>query len=162
MTEGMELISNLITRCTLLENLYLKSSVLAVHITVHTHLTQAMCKLYAAVLEYLSQARRYYTRHTIERMAKAMVQPSDTALDKHIGKILKSKSDVDECVHLAETACSQASSLYISRELEKFWNTSTALVNEFQKLKHLVQQLEVPIYRSATLLSNVQDFLQGE
>jgi hypothetical protein len=65
MVEGMELISNLITRCAIFEELYLRTTaVTKTGAVVKDQLSQAIVKLYIAILKYLSNAKRYYGRHT--------------------------------------------------------------------------------------------------
>ena len=61
MYEGVELVSNLISRYTILELLYLRTSYSA---SAKDELTKAIAKVYAATLTYLAKASRYYTRHT--------------------------------------------------------------------------------------------------
>jgi hypothetical protein len=58
MLEGVEIASNLITRYAIFERLYLQ-----IPSAAKDQLTQAMVKLYAAILKYLSKARRYYNRN---------------------------------------------------------------------------------------------------
>lgn len=58
MAQGVEYISNLIARYAIVEQLYLQKASAAKH-----QLTQAVTKLYAAVLKYLSKARRFYDRN---------------------------------------------------------------------------------------------------
>lgn len=63
--EGLELISNLITRCAIMEELYLRTWTLTtVKNIAESQLKQAILKLYVAILKYLSNARRYYDRNT--------------------------------------------------------------------------------------------------
>jgi hypothetical protein len=59
MAEGVELVSNLITRYTIVEKLYLEKPSAA-----KDQLTQAILRLYSAVLMYLSKAKSYYQRNT--------------------------------------------------------------------------------------------------
>ena len=63
MVEGMELVSRLITRYAIFESLYLKTTVGAAA-AAKGQLTEALLKLYATILSYLSKARRYYDRST--------------------------------------------------------------------------------------------------
>jgi hypothetical protein len=59
MAEGLELVSNLIAKCRVWEELYLmKPSAL------NAQLTEAMLKLYSATLIYLGKAGRYYKQST--------------------------------------------------------------------------------------------------
>jgi hypothetical protein len=60
MTEGIELVSNLITRYAIVEHLYLQKSSAA-----KDQLTQAILKLYSTVLTYLCKAKSYYERNTL-------------------------------------------------------------------------------------------------
>lgn len=63
MAEGMEFVSGLITRYAIFEKLYSRSSAESpTKAEVEEQLNEALCKLYAAVLRYLSKAKRYYTR----------------------------------------------------------------------------------------------------
>ena len=59
MAEGIELVSNLITRYTIVECLYLRKPSMA-----KSQLTQALLEVYSAVLVYLSNAKRFYERST--------------------------------------------------------------------------------------------------
>ena len=61
MVEGIEHVSNLITRYTIFESLYLRTSATA---AADDQLRQSLVKLYSAVLEYLAKAARYYNRNT--------------------------------------------------------------------------------------------------
>src|SRR5436190_20995629 len=63
MVEGMELVSNLITRSTILEKLYLHATA-GTNSTAKDQLVKAILELYIAVLRYLSKARHYYDRKT--------------------------------------------------------------------------------------------------
>jgi hypothetical protein len=60
--EGVERISSLITRCDILERLYLlPMTALAL---AREQLEKSIIKLYSAMLKYLSKARRYYSQNT--------------------------------------------------------------------------------------------------
>jgi hypothetical protein len=63
MVEGMEFVSNLITRCAILEKLYLHTTVV-IKSAAKDELVKAILELYTAILKYLSRARRYYGRNT--------------------------------------------------------------------------------------------------
>jgi hypothetical protein len=58
MAQGVEFVSNLITRYAIIEHLYLQRPSAAGH-----QLIQAIIKLYAAVLKYLLKARRFYDQN---------------------------------------------------------------------------------------------------
>jgi hypothetical protein len=59
MAEGVEFVSNLITRYAIIEKMYLQHNSEA-----RMHLAATVVQLYAAVLTYLGRAGRYYGRRT--------------------------------------------------------------------------------------------------
>ena len=59
MLEGVEFVSNLITRSAIFESLYLQ-----VISPATNQVTQSIVNLYAAILRYLSSAKRYYVQNT--------------------------------------------------------------------------------------------------
>lgn len=63
--EGMEYVSKLITRYVIFEKLYQRiPGESAAELEPKERLSEALCKLYASILRYLSKAKRYYTRNT--------------------------------------------------------------------------------------------------
>ena len=64
MIDGVEHVSNLITRYTILETIYLDTLTEA-KTAVRDQLQSSLTKLYAAILAYLAKARRYYDRSTV-------------------------------------------------------------------------------------------------
>ena len=63
MIEGIELVSNLITRSAILEKLYLNTTA-GTNSATRDQLVKAILELYITLLKYLSKARRYYDRKT--------------------------------------------------------------------------------------------------
>ena len=59
MAGGLEYVSSLIVRYAIFETLYLRHASVA-----RQYLSDAIIRLYAAVLTYLSKARRYYAQNT--------------------------------------------------------------------------------------------------
>lgn len=119
MAEGVEFVSNLITRYTIIEQLYLQNLS-----TAKDQLMKAITKLYAAVLKYLSKADHFYRRtsagesslvpclHQLwpidlfqERMALSIIRTAEAGVEKYIKEIAKMQADVDACVALVEAAC---------------------------------------------------------
>ena len=65
MVDGLEMISDLLTRYTIFEHLYLQeASIGQIENPLKEQLTQAITRLYISILKYLSNARRYYDRRT--------------------------------------------------------------------------------------------------
>ena len=63
MIDGVEHVSNLITRYTILETIYL-DILTSAKPAAHDQLQSSLTKLYAAILAYLAKARRYYDKST--------------------------------------------------------------------------------------------------
>jgi hypothetical protein len=59
MIEGLELVSSLVTRYSIIEGLYLQGTSVE-----KEQLADSITRLYTAILVYLSKARRYYDRRT--------------------------------------------------------------------------------------------------
>lgn len=59
MIEGIETVSNLITRYTMVERHYLREQS-----DLQQKLVEGITRVYAAILTYLAKARRYYDRRT--------------------------------------------------------------------------------------------------
>ena len=70
MAEGIERVSNLITRYAIFEMIYLRATLTA---DVRDGLRESIIKLYAVVLEYLCKARRYYGYGTGSASAQSPV-----------------------------------------------------------------------------------------
>jgi hypothetical protein len=119
MAEGVEFVSNLITRYMIVEQLYLQK-----FSTAKDQLIQAITKLYAAVLKYLSNANRFYGRNSAgesslisclrhvwpvnpfqERIALSVIRTAEMGVEKYIKEISEMQADVDACVALVEATC---------------------------------------------------------
>ena len=139
MVEAIEYISNLITRCAILENLYLRGSGLA---SATDHLKDAIVKLYISVLRYLCRARKYFARSTAKRMLLSSVQSAQTGVHTYLDIIRKKQASVDAFVHLIEVEHIKESN------------------SRSQHLETLLLQLQQPILRSAVQLSELHDHLK--
>ncbi|KAF8850217.1 hypothetical protein BDZ45DRAFT_205985 [Acephala macrosclerotiorum] len=73
MVDGVEHISNLITRYHVLEAIYLKP-VAGGDSKPREQFEASLVKLYAAIMLYLVKARRFFEKSTVRRMAGAVVQ----------------------------------------------------------------------------------------
>ncbi|MCJ1352386.1 MAG: hypothetical protein MMC33_002370, partial [Icmadophila ericetorum] len=135
MVEGIEHISNLITRYAIIEHLYLQSTAAM----AKDQLSQSLVKVYAAILQYLSKAKRYYDRNTAKRTVMAMLQTAESNVKEYLDKISVEEANVDSCIRLMEA--------------EVHLNSKDRL----QRLEALLRQLDNPINRSATQLSDLHD-----
>ncbi|KAL1599675.1 hypothetical protein SLS60_007478 [Paraconiothyrium brasiliense] len=114
MAEGVEYISNLVTRCAIIEELYLQGAS-----EPKAQLEQAIVKLYAAILEYVLKARRYYDKSTagstelsrvalmfadisLGRLTTGLVQTPEMIVEGRIHAISKAHTEVNDCMRLVE------------------------------------------------------------
>lgn len=67
MAEGIELVSSLLPRYAMIEDRYLHDAS-----ALKGDLEESLVRLYAAVLVYLSRARRYYTMNTTSKSKLAL------------------------------------------------------------------------------------------
>ncbi|ETS73751.1 hypothetical protein PFICI_14697 [Pestalotiopsis fici W106-1] len=84
--DGLEMITNLISRYKIFEELYLREVSKATEL-----LKQAIIKLYASVLTFLAQAKRYYSQNTASKLWRAIsLQPLSTlrSVDDKLGNLL--------------------------------------------------------------------------
>ena len=86
-------------------------------------LSQSLVKVYAAILQYLSKAKRYYDRNTasafiyiffaskycvmnwsyiVERTVMAMLQTAESNVKEYLDKISVEEANVDSCIRLME------------------------------------------------------------
>lgn len=71
MAGGLEYVSSLIVRYAIFETLYLRDASVA-----RQYLSDAIIRLYAAVLTYLSKARQYYAQNTAGITAHDIYPPT--------------------------------------------------------------------------------------
>jgi hypothetical protein len=115
MLVGLEFVSELITRNAMLENLYLRAAPVA-----QGPLGDSITRLYTFILQYLSNAKRYYSQssasestrlifyyvlcnvliYCIGRMAKSILQPENSDLDVYIRKISEEQDNINTLVRL--------------------------------------------------------------
>ncbi|KAM3075671.1 hypothetical protein ACMFMG_007803 [Clarireedia jacksonii] len=94
MCEGIESISNLISRCATIELRYLGCNVNLTS-TVKNQLETSLVRLYSAVLTFLSQAKQYYSQNTAARLLKSSFKPPELMVDTYLKKISKEQVEVN-------------------------------------------------------------------
>ena len=138
MIEGIEQVAHLITRCKILESIYLRADSQS---STTEQLKEAIVKLYVSILRYLSKARQYFEQSTAKRMIIASVKSAQMSVQVYLSVICKKQARVDSCVQLIVSGQRQE------------------LNHRVQRLESLLRQLEQPIDRSAVQLSELQDHL---
>lgn len=117
MAEGVESVSSLITRYAIVEQLYIQKPSVA-----KDQLTQAIIKLYTAIMKYLCKAKTYYHKNSIStlwriahavsiadnevaRAAVSAVQTAEQGVDRYFKEIRVQQKNVDACTGLVEAEC---------------------------------------------------------
>ena len=163
----------MITRYEVVERLYLRTGS-----SVQVAMNAAVIQLYTSILEYLLEARKYFTQRFATRIAKSIFQLEDMTT-KSISKIKSKQSDVDQYVRLVSDefmidtgyAVNQLTHRLRSidvnvRDLRdsqrRAIDTKDIVGLGFQKMQRVLQELNEPITRIATRLSMIEDGLEAE
>ncbi|OCK79032.1 hypothetical protein K432DRAFT_300680, partial [Lepidopterella palustris CBS 459.81] len=101
--DGMELISNLIGRYAIFEQLYLNTQ-----LKTYTGLEKTLVELYKRVMEYLSKAKRFYSRSTAARLARNIILDAKGDFDSLLQRIVEQQREVDYYASLADAECQRA------------------------------------------------------
>ena len=135
MLEGVELSSRIITVYAEVERACLKGVSI-----LKSQLAEALIKMYAAVLAFLSKARQYFAQSSSKRLLKGAFQSYQTSVSPWVERISNAEKDVLKLVGLVQSEgssrkfnitlmlCSQIPELEwltISRPEESFGNDET-------------------------------------
>lgn len=168
MLEGLGLVTNLIARYAIVEDLYLRE-----HSDSADQLSASLVQLYVAILTFLGRSYRFFGQNTAKRMLKSTFTLSDNGLQQLLRDIETNQVQVDRNSILvqADRQNSIASrvletnlqALDISQNLEALRNTmssdNVALQTQIKLLLQLSSQLDGPVHRIATQLSDIEDKL---
>ena len=173
MLEGIEFVLNMITRYEVVERLYLRTGS-----SVQVAMNAAVIQLYTSILEYLLEARKYFTQRFAARIAKSIFQLEDMTT-KSISKIKSKQSDVDQYVRLVSGEFMIDTSYAVNQLTHRIRSIDinvrdlrdsqrraidTKDIGDFgfQKMQRVLQELNEPITRIATRLSMIEDGLKAE
>ncbi|KAL8769068.1 MAG: hypothetical protein Q9209_004854 [Squamulea sp. 1 TL-2023] len=156
MTDGLEIVTCLISRCRLYEQLYLSRLSSA-----RRDMESLLLRLYAAILTYLAAARQYFDKSTLRRLGASVVQTSES-VDACLAKIAAERDEVDRCARLIDSEVSQG----IDRTVNQIQTSMDALTDDFQSLttdlsgryqllESIVESFEQSILRTAVQISDV-------
>lgn len=138
MMENMSHIANLITRCAILEDLYLGKS-----LKIEALLQKSHIRLYATILGYLAKAMRYYSAGTIKNMARDIFSDTATSVST---LIIMEQAEADRCAALASAELQDAA----SNVLRQAQNQQTT------GMMKLLQDLQAPIIRIGKDICRIQ------
>ena len=168
MLEGLEYVSNLITRYAILEAIYRGKSSASVH-----QLNASVIKLYGAILVFLGKAHCFFDQSTAKRLAKSIIKLSDNAFEEMVGDIRRCQADVDAVSRLADAErqeeiamdiiSSRVATVVMSKSLSALIDTLTIESAEMrertERLLRLALDLNSPINRMADQLTVLKDTL---
>ncbi|KIM73983.1 hypothetical protein PILCRDRAFT_715467 [Piloderma croceum F 1598] len=148
LVDGVELISRLIDRYIIFENLYLQHASAGA-----ASLRDALTSLYAAILKYLSQTKAYFNQNTISRIINSAVVSKDDfkILLEDIGL---QQMHVDRCANLVDAEYRNAESALLTKIASDQTDTREELLT-------LLKTLSGPISRMNSQLNEIQDHLEA-
>ena len=163
----------MITRYEVVERLYLRTGS-----SVQVAMNAAVIQLYTSILEYLLEARKYFTQRFAARIAKSIFQLEDMTT-KSISKIKSKQSDVDQYVRLVSGEFMIDTSYAVNQLTHRIRSIDVNVRDlrdsqrraidtkdigglGFQKMQRVLQELNEPITRIATRLSMIEDGLKAE
>jgi hypothetical protein len=173
MIEGMEVITNLIARYAIFEDLYLRQEMRATN-----RLKASLVSLYAAILIFLAKGHHYYTRSIATRIAKSVVKFTDNTIDELMHDIKSRQADVEKEAQLVAVEILQDTSQNIShldQKVDTISSQVSALSSQIMAhniaiptgentdiLRRVLLELDRPMQRMASRLSDLVDGLQRE
>jgi hypothetical protein len=99
MAEGLEVISAILMRYDLVEQIYLSKASKA-----KDFLISAILKLYVAILEYLAKAIKYYSQGVAKRLVKSIMD-GGAQVRECLGKISTADKNVESMRHDIDSEC---------------------------------------------------------
>ena len=135
----MESVSRLITRYTVVENLYLRGSHEA---TIRLH--QSIIEFYAEILTYLARAKSFFSGSSIKQIGRGLIEPVRKQYD--VTKI--SDTDVQRWMRLVDADVHQ--------------ETAMREIDHYDSLKGILLELNRPITRMTSQLEDLHDHFNSE
>ncbi|KAH6666813.1 hypothetical protein B0J14DRAFT_659379 [Halenospora varia] len=163
MIDGIEYVTNLIARFAVIEALN-DDSQKDVRPATSTQFESSVVRLYAAILEYLRVARRYYDHSTTKRMALAIIDTTESTVNLALAKIRTALVDSDARLQLidAEVRNKQRYELQkIQQDLKALQIDSQEITPTTTKLLSIITTLEEPVFRQASQIVDLHDSLES-
>ncbi|KAL8953349.1 MAG: hypothetical protein Q9222_000811 [Ikaeria aurantiellina] len=122
LVDGLEYITSLIARFAMAGGLYLSATSLA-----REQLSDAIVRLYGAVLVYLAKAAKFYSRSTGGRRMKAMMQQPERSVVVYLEKIQSEERKVDELARLLDADYLRQMSSFMEQQFSRYHNKLDSL-----------------------------------
>lgn len=146
--EGAAKITQITTRYGLVECLYLHRSSAATSL-----LRQAIIRLYATILRYISQARCYFQQRTGIRILKSGLLARDDFQDL-LQRMDTDEREADHCADLVRTEM-------VNETADQFAGFSLDMSN-MSLMRDALDKIEQPIRQTAHGLEKIEDSLAGK
>ena len=141
---GIEQVAKTITRCSIVERLYTGGS----QQDLQQELSSSLVELYATILRYLIQAKKYFERSMAKTIVQSMVPASIRGVDNLLEEIQRKETLV--------TAMRELFDVEQQRSLQSFAQSEqTALGTIIQATSGLKVSMHDHAYRTRTSLSNL-------
>lgn len=168
MLEGLGLVTNLIARYAIVEDLYLRE-----HTNAAGQLSASLIQLYAAILTFLGKTYRFFGQNISMRMLKSTFTLSDNGLEHLLRDIEQKQVQVDRSSLLLQADRQKSievgvletniQALDISQSLDASRNTmlseNATMRKKMEILLQLSSELNGPVHRIALQLSDIEDKL---
>ncbi|KAI9764645.1 MAG: hypothetical protein M1840_008142 [Geoglossum simile] len=146
--EGLEVITEMLGRYAIFEELYLKKPARATNI-----LKQAIVKLYSSILTFLAGAKKYYGQRTAKRVIKSLFNVEQHDLLILMDEIQQERGLVDEFARLIDAE-------YLRTTHEDIKTFTTRPQSNYTDLRKALEDLEAPINTTKDQLAVLTDHLE--
>lgn len=106
MIEGVEIVTNIISRYGIFERVYFKEPTAA-----SSRLREAVVVLYSSILAFLGKTYRYFGQNTVKRWAKTLFHSPMSDIEDALAKVEKKELEVDRTAQLISMEILQRTSL---------------------------------------------------
>ena len=137
--EGVESVSSLITRYTIVESLYLSGSNEATR-----NLRESIIEFYSAILTYLARAKSFFSGSTIKQIGRGLIE----AAREHYNVTKISESNVQHWMRLVDAGV--------------YRDTAKREIEHYDSLQGILLALNRPITRMTSQLDDLQDHFNSE
>lgn len=155
---ALEKITNIIGRSHIFEQLYMNQKSPQ---SVQSQLSQAVIKLYAAILQYLAGVMHYYHTGTFVRFLKSAANTKSN-LESDFRHLEEAQTETIRLAQLVEAQRSEDAALGMTDMTEKQSELDKTNASRFDELRKALQDYERPISRMSEQLALIQDELDQE
>ena len=154
--QDTETLANVITRCRVLEDLYLGHK-----LQIANQLREEITTVYAAILSYLSAVLRYLRDNTAVRFLKATLD-TQSKLEKRYKAIKETQDTIVHLTSIAEAEKARQLSGDVDQLRKQIEQATDDATKREAHLLDTLHQLDEPIKRIDTKLDDIRDQLKDD